>query len=115
MSIRLGSRNAGRTRHRSPPLASYTSDVLTGGYAMRMLAAGAVLIVGAALLTGAPAGAHERTSPWAVRAPGGGPVATLGLDPAAGTVTLAVSRAGRPVLDPGPVGIVTERADLSRG
>jgi alpha-glucosidase len=82
---------------------------------MRALAAGAVLIVGAALLTGAPAGARERTSPWVVRAPGGGPVATLGLDPAAGTVTLAVSRAGRPVLDPGPVGIVTERADLSRG
>ncbi|GLZ31862.1 hypothetical protein Lesp02_40500 [Lentzea sp. NBRC 105346] len=31
-----------------------------------------------------------------------------------GTVTLGVSREGRTVLEPGPVGVVTERADLSK-
>ncbi|RSM46488.1 alpha-glucosidase [Actinoplanes sp. ATCC 53533] len=84
---------------------------------LRALAAGAALTIGVALLGGAPAGAQERhaTSHWVVRAPGDGPVATLGYDSAAGAVTLAVSRGGRPVLDPGAVGIVTEQADLSSG
>jgi alpha-glucosidase len=88
------------------------------GLSLRVLAVGAGLIVAAVLFGVAPAGARERpaTAPWVVRAPGGGgPVATVGYDHTAGTVTLAVSRAGRPVLEPGPVGIVTERADLSGG
>jgi hypothetical protein len=36
-------------------------------------------------------------------------------DAAAGTVRLSVSRAGQPVLEPGALGIVTERVDLSSG
>src|SRR5690349_1683504 len=84
---------------------------------LRAPAAGAALIIATVLLGGAPAAAQDfnAASPWVVRGPGEGPVATLDYDGAAGTVTLAVSRGGRPVLDPGPVGIVTEQADLSSG
>ncbi|MGR3932321.1 glycoside hydrolase family 97 catalytic domain-containing protein [Streptomyces sp. BRA346] len=59
-------------------------------------------------------------SAWTVsgpssRASGSGPLARLRLDRASGALTLQVSRAGRTVVEPSPVGIVTERADLSRG
>jgi hypothetical protein len=69
--------------------------------------------VTAALLAAAPA--HAQAPTWSVTGPHGGPTATVRYDPAAGTVSLAVSRDGRTVLEPGSVGIVTERADLSTG
>ena len=47
--------------------------------------------------------------------PDSGPLARLRLDRASGALTLQVSRAGRTVVEPSPVGIVTERADFSRG
>lgn len=59
--------------------------------------------------------AHADASTWTVSAPRSGPMAVVRHDIATGTVTLAVTRGGRTVLEPGPVGIVTERADLSRG
>jgi alpha-glucosidase len=62
----------------------------------------------AGLLTAIPANAQE----WSVNS-WGGPTATIKVDN--GTVSLAVSEAGRTVLEPSPVGIVTERADLSKG
>jgi hypothetical protein len=43
------------------------------------------------------------------------PTAVVHHDAAAGTVSLAVSRGGREVLRPGPLGIRTEQVDLSRG
>jgi alpha-glucosidase len=55
---------------------------------------------------------------WTVTAPGnrpGEPRAELSYDIDAGSVTLSVTRNGRTVLEPSPVGIVTERADLSSG
>src|SRR4051812_40700363 len=44
-----------------------------------------------------------------------GPLARLRLDRPSGALTLQVSRGGRTVVEPSPVGIVTERADLSHG
>ncbi|MFF0394913.1 glycoside hydrolase family 97 catalytic domain-containing protein [Streptomyces sp. NPDC005248] len=52
---------------------------------------------------------------WTVRDRRDGPTAELRLDPASGALDLSVSRAGETVLAPSPVGIVTERADLSTG
>ncbi|MFF5272921.1 glycoside hydrolase family 97 catalytic domain-containing protein [Streptomyces sp. NPDC000133] len=52
---------------------------------------------------------------WTVRDRPDGPTAELRLDPASGALDLSVSRAGETVLAPSPVGIVTERADLSTG
>ena len=87
---------------------------------MRPLVRRAVIVFVGGLLAavpgGAPAGAHGRpVHSWTVTGPDGGPTATIGYDPVAGTVSLAVARAGQPVLEPGPVGIVTERVDLSAG
>jgi len=82
-------------------------------------ALGGVLV--AALLGAGPAGAdpagagRDRAPDWSVTGPHGGPTATVHYDATAGTVALAVSRAGQPVLEPGPVGIVTEQADLTTG
>jgi len=69
--------------------------------------------------------AQSDTAGWTVTAPSegsglsaagpSGPRAVLHHDRAAGTVTLAVERAGRAVLQPAPVGIVTEQVDLSTG
>ncbi|MEO6085199.1 MAG: glycoside hydrolase family 97 catalytic domain-containing protein [Umezawaea sp.] len=75
----------------------------------------ALVVVGVAagVLVAPPARAD--TSTWTVSAPRSGPTAVVRHDTATGTVTLAVTRGGRTVLEPGPVGIVTERADLSRG
>ena len=50
----------------------------------------------------------------AAQSEGSGPLARLRLDRASGALTLQVSRAGRTVVEPSPVGIVTERADLSQ-
>ncbi|MFJ3270827.1 MULTISPECIES: glycoside hydrolase family 97 protein [unclassified Streptomyces] len=52
---------------------------------------------------------------WTVRDRPDGPTAELRLDRASGALDLSVSRAGETVLAPSPVGIVTERADLSTG
>ncbi|MBO0517247.1 glycoside hydrolase family 97 catalytic domain-containing protein [Streptomyces beijiangensis] len=70
----------------------------------------------ATLLTSvtARADAHPRETGRTVSGPGT-PRAEVGLDPATGTPTLAVTRQGRTVLEPSPLGIVTERADLSTG
>lgn len=64
----------------------------------------------------APAQADAVT--WTVTAPGhrpDAPSAELHYDADTGNVTLSVSRHGQPVLEPSPVGIVTEQADLSSG
>lgn len=63
----------------------------------------------------APAGAAAPA--WTVSPvpPGTGPRAQVALDETAGTISLAVSRNGRTVLQPSPLGIRTEGADLTRG
>jgi alpha-glucosidase len=77
----------------------------------RVRTAGA--LCAALIAMAAPAAAQAST--WIVTAPHEGPQAVVALDEATGTVSLAVSRDGRTVLEPSPVGIVTERADLSGG
>lgn len=75
----------------------------------------------ATLLTTVPARAgqreqyagHERV--WAVSAGSHAPRARISLDDTTGALSLSVSRDGRTVLEPSPVGIVTEQADLSQG
>ncbi|MER5585161.1 glycoside hydrolase family 97 catalytic domain-containing protein [Streptomyces asoensis] len=72
----------------------------------------------ATLLTTVPARAGQDPGPrdrdWAVTAAAHGPRARISLDGATGTLGIGVSREGRTVVEPSPVGIVTERADLSR-
>ncbi len=70
--------------------------------------AAAVSTLVAGLITAVPAGQDAWTaSTW------GRPAAKVAV--AEGKVTLSVTRNGRTVLEPSPVGIVTERADLSSG
>ncbi|MGW2383177.1 glycoside hydrolase family 97 catalytic domain-containing protein [Streptomyces sp. NPDC001658] len=69
----------------------------------------------ATLLTTGPAQAeppHDQA--WAVSTSAHAPRARISLDDTTGTLSLAVSRDGRTVIEPSPVGIVTEQADLSR-
>ncbi|MFG2468395.1 glycoside hydrolase family 97 catalytic domain-containing protein [Streptomyces canus] len=68
----------------------------------------------AALLTTAPAQAEQHDQAWSLSAGAHAPRAQVTLDDATGTLSLAVSRDGRTVIEPSPVGIVTERADLSQ-
>ncbi|MGI5380366.1 glycoside hydrolase family 97 catalytic domain-containing protein [Streptomyces sp. CA-251387] len=68
-----------------------------------------------ALLTTAPADAEQRGQDWAVSAGAHAPRARVTLDDTTGTLSLAMSRNGRTVIEPSPVGIVTEQADLSQG
>ncbi|MFJ1811939.1 MULTISPECIES: glycoside hydrolase family 97 catalytic domain-containing protein [unclassified Streptomyces] len=72
----------------------------------------------ATLLTTVPARAEQDLgSPdrvWAVSAAAHAPRARISLDDTTGTLSLAVSRDGRTVVEPSPVGIVTERADFSK-
>ncbi|MGX1479707.1 UNVERIFIED_CONTAM: alpha-glucosidase [Streptomyces canus] len=68
----------------------------------------------AALLTTAPARAEQHDQAWSLSAGAHAPRAQVTLDEATGTLSLAVSRDGRTVIEPSPVGIVTERADLSK-
>ncbi|MEQ7125388.1 hypothetical protein ABN034_12800 [Actinopolymorpha sp. B11F2] len=84
----------------------------------------AMLLAGAALtsLLAAAPSAHAQESTWMVTPPDTpagaaktGPVAVLRHDAETGTVTLALTRGGRDVLAPSPVGIVTEQSDLSTG
>lgn len=69
----------------------------------------------AALLTTAPAQAEQRDQAWSLSAGAHAPRAEVGLDDTTGRLTLAVSRDGRTVIEPSPVGLVTEQADLSKG
>ncbi|MFD9190022.1 glycoside hydrolase family 97 catalytic domain-containing protein [Streptomyces phaeochromogenes] len=62
----------------------------------------------------ARAEAPARPASWEVRGPHGSPTAVVSLDPADGSPNLAVRRAGRTVLEPSPVGLVTEQADFTR-
>lgn len=87
------------------------------GPARRWRAACAAALAGV-LCLGTPAAARSDTagpagSAWTVAR--GGPAATVRLDAADGTVTLAVGDGGRTLVEPSPVGIVTEDADLTRG
>jgi alpha-glucosidase len=72
----------------------------------------------AALLTTGPARAEPSEHAWTVSGPGRAaahePRARIALDGTTGTVSLAVTRGGRTVVEPSPVGIVTEQADLSK-
>ncbi|MFD4945314.1 glycoside hydrolase family 97 catalytic domain-containing protein [Streptomyces sp. NPDC058409] len=61
------------------------------------------------------AGARAEESAWTVRDKPDGPRAELRLDRATGSLSLTVSREGGTVIAPSPVGIVTERADLTSG
>src|SRR5919108_4792856 len=71
----------------------------------------------AAAALAAPAAAGAST--WVVTGPQPsaerGPQAVVRLDDAAGTLSLEVTRGGATVLEPSPLGIVTERSDLSTG
>jgi len=69
----------------------------------------------AALLTTTPARAEQHDQTWAVTAAPHAPRARIALDDTIGTLSLSVSRNGRTVIEPSPVGIVTEQADLSQG
>ncbi|MFE5818912.1 glycoside hydrolase family 97 catalytic domain-containing protein [Streptomyces sp. NPDC056479] len=78
--------------------------------AVAVLSAGLV----ATLLTNGPARADQREHVWTVSGPAAHqPTARIRLDDTTGTVSLSVTRGGRTVIEPSPVGIVTEQADLS--
>ncbi|MFH9551710.1 glycoside hydrolase family 97 catalytic domain-containing protein [Streptomyces sp. NPDC017435] len=72
----------------------------------------------ATLLTTVPARAGQdtvsRDHVWAVSAAPHAPRARIALDDTTGSLSLAVSRDGRTVVEPSPVGIVTEQADFSK-
>ncbi|MFC4013761.1 glycoside hydrolase family 97 catalytic domain-containing protein [Nonomuraea purpurea] len=74
----------------------------------------AVLLLSLSLLPALPAHA-DRAGSWKVSGFPGGPEAEVALDPATGALTFGVTRRGARVLEPSPVGIITERADLSQG
>ncbi|MEU1181191.1 glycoside hydrolase family 97 catalytic domain-containing protein [Streptomyces sp. NPDC005820] len=69
----------------------------------------------AALLTTGPAQAGPQDHLWSVSTGAHAPLARVSLDDDTGTLSLSVSRDGRTAVEPSPVGIVTEQADLSRG
>src|SRR5438045_2623651 len=91
----------------------------SGGGTMSISIRAAATVTGvlaATLLTATPAHARAPEPPrWSVTGPHGGPTASVRYDAGAGTVAVAVTRAGQTVLEPGPVGIVTEGADLATG
>ncbi|GAA4310707.1 glycoside hydrolase family 97 protein [Streptomyces venetus] len=68
----------------------------------------------ATLLTTAPARAEKQEHAWTVSAGAHAPRARITLDDSTGTLNLSVTRDGRTVIEPSPVGIVTEQADASR-
>jgi alpha-glucosidase len=100
-------------RRRSLPAAATTVALLAG-----VLGAAPAAAATAEADPEARAAVRTPGAGWMVRAPGirqGGPAAEVRHDAATGTVTLAVTRRGRTVVEPSPVGIVTEQADLSSG
>ncbi|MCX5329160.1 glycoside hydrolase family 97 protein [Streptomyces sp. NBC_00140] len=72
----------------------------------------------ATLLTTVPARAEQREHTWTVSGPGRAathaPHARVSLDDTTGTISLSVTRDRRTVIEPSPIGIVTEQADLSK-
>lgn len=82
---------------------------------LRTVVAGLCAGLVATLLTTAPARADLRAHTWTVSGSGAhGPAARIRLDDTTGTVSLTVTRGGRTLIEPSPVGIVTEQADLSQ-
>ncbi|MCC5474701.1 glycoside hydrolase family 97 protein [Streptomyces barringtoniae] len=69
----------------------------------------------ATLLATVPARAEQHARTWAVSEATHAPRARISLDDTTGTLSLSVSREGRTVVEPSPLGIVTEQADLSQG
>ncbi|MFD7515386.1 glycoside hydrolase family 97 catalytic domain-containing protein [Streptomyces niveus] len=89
------------------------------GSANRWRAAWATALAGV-LCLGTPAAAQDGAgdprpagAAWTVSR--GGPAADVTLDPADGTLTLAVRDGARTLVEPSPLGVVTEDADLTRG
>ncbi|MEU9745420.1 glycoside hydrolase family 97 catalytic domain-containing protein [Streptomyces niveus] len=89
------------------------------GSANRWRAAWATALAGV-LCLGTPAAAQDgagdprpAVAAWTVSR--GGPAADVTLDPADGTLTLAVRDGARTLVEPSPLGVVTEDADLTRG
>ncbi|MGW2516735.1 glycoside hydrolase family 97 catalytic domain-containing protein [Streptomyces sp. NPDC001617] len=68
----------------------------------------------ATLCMTAPARAEQHDQTWTVSEAPHAPQARISLDDTTGTLSLSVTRGGRTVIAPSPVGIVTEQADLSR-
>ncbi|MDG9712955.1 glycoside hydrolase family 97 protein [Streptomyces sp. DH10] len=81
---------------------------------IRTVVAALCTALAATLLTTAPAGAEQREHAWTVTVAADAPRARIALDDSTGTLSLSVTRAGRTVIEPSPVGIVTERADFSK-
>ena len=67
----------------------------------------------ATLCMTAPARAEQHDQIWTVSEAPHAPQARISLDDTTGTLSLSVTRGGRTVIDPSPVGIVTEQDDLS--
>ncbi|MEW1776047.1 glycoside hydrolase family 97 catalytic domain-containing protein [Streptomyces sp. NPDC086777] len=85
---------------------------------VRTVAAALCAGLAATLLATAPARAEPQHRPphtWTVTEAAHAPRARMALDDTTGTLSLAVSRDGRTVIEPSPVGIVTQQADLSQG
>ncbi|MEV8412159.1 glycoside hydrolase family 97 catalytic domain-containing protein [Streptomyces niveus] len=89
------------------------------GSANRWRAAWATALAGV-LCLGTPAAAQDGAgdprpagAAWTVSR--GGPAADVTLDPADGTLTLAVRDGARTLVEPSPLGVVTEDAELTRG
>ncbi|MEU5042154.1 glycoside hydrolase family 97 protein [Streptomyces griseorubiginosus] len=81
---------------------------------IRTVVAALCASLAAALLSTAPAQAEQHDQAWSLSAGAHAPRAEVGLDDTTGRLTLAVSRDGRTVIEPSPVGLVTEQADLSK-
>ncbi|MGP4045230.1 glycoside hydrolase family 97 catalytic domain-containing protein [Streptomyces sp. 2A115] len=88
--------------------------------AVQLRARTTALTLCSALLATAVAALPARAEPgagpasWEVRGPHGSPTAVVSLDPADGHPALAVRRDGRTVMEPSPLGLVTEQADFSK-
>ncbi|GGU15586.1 glycoside hydrolase family 97 protein [Streptomyces coeruleorubidus] len=81
---------------------------------IRTVVAALCTALAATLLTTAPAGAEQREHAWTVTVAANAPCARIALDDSTGTLSLSVTRGGRTVIEPSPVGLVTERADFSK-
>ncbi|MFF4305057.1 glycoside hydrolase family 97 catalytic domain-containing protein [Streptomyces sp. NPDC001601] len=78
----------------------------------------ATLLATATATATAPARAERQHRPphtWTVTEAAHAPGARIALDDTTGTLSLAVSRDGRTVIEPSPLGIHTQQADLSQG
>ncbi|MFD6171660.1 glycoside hydrolase family 97 protein [Streptomyces coeruleorubidus] len=81
---------------------------------IRTVVAALCTALAATLLTTVPAGAEQWERAWTVTVAADAPRARIALDDSTGTLSLSVTRAGRTVIEPSPVGLVTERADFSK-